>query len=1432
MLQALIGFSIRNKLVVAIGVLAIMAWGGYALTQIPIDANPDITNNQVQVVTQSSSLAAQEMEQFITFPLETSLRNIPGVTEIRSVSRFGLSVITVVFEDDVDLFLARQLVSEKLKESEAALLSGGSSPQMAPITTGLGEIYQYVLRPAPGYEAEYDATQLRTIQDWIVKRQLAGVAGVVEVSSMGGFLKQYEVSVNPDQLRAHDVTMAELFTALSLNNANTGGSYIEKGSEAFFIRGEGMVHSAEEIGQIVIKTINQTPLLVADVANVRIGHAVRYGAMTQNGTGEVVGGIVMMLKGASSEKTIKGVKARMEEVRKTLPKGLVLEPFLDRTVLIDKAIHTVAKNLIEGGLIVIVVLLVLLGNLRAGLIVASVIPLCMLFALGMMNTFGVSANLMSLGAIDFGLLVDGAVIIIEGMIFYLVHHQGVLKEQMDDVAQQSAERMMQSALFGQLIILIVYFPILSLTGIEGKMFRPMALTVGFALLGAMILCITYIPMMAAAFLKPDTKESAFSEKIMHGLHRLYDPLIRKALRFRAVILGLSLVLLGISVWVFTRMGGEFIPNLDEGDLAISLTLKPGSSLSQTVETTTKVEKILKTSFPEVETVVSKIGTAEIPTDPMPIEAADIMVRLKEPNEWVTTHDKAVLVEKMKAALETLPGLNLEFTQPIQLRFNELMTGVKSDVAIKIYGEDLDTLHIRANQIAGIIHNIDGVSDIKVEQIVGLPQMLVSYNRARLAQYGVNVSALNQVIKTAFAGETAGVVFEGEKRFDLVVRLDSSHRQDITDIRQIYVDLPNGNQVPLEELASVRYSNAPMQISRDNARRRITIGMNVRGRDVESLIGEIQQVLSQKVKLPPNYSITYGGQFENLVKAKSRLMVAVPVSLLLIFVLLFFTFGSVRQALMIYSAIPLSAIGGIWALELRGLPFSISAGVGFIALFGIAVLNGIVLISYFNQLKQEGHSQLFKRILLGTSVRFRPVVMTAAVASLGFLPMALSTTAGAEVQRPLATVVIGGLVSATLLTLVVLPILYSYLDRSVKVSKKGSVVMSLLLVSLLSSFPTQAQKLTLDQALTQALERNQHLQSAGVSIQVQEKLRRSAFDIPKTSLDYQRGQIQGANRDYTFNAVQSFALPGLYQSQRRFQEAQVDLAQKNFRVTKNELMRQVKLSYYHLLVLYARQAVLQQQDSVFTKAAFAANVRLRTGESNRLEQITAQARQRDIRTQIRSLQSQIKIARQALGIYLQQPEGVEIDTSQSLRITPNPKLSILAENNPELQLLASQQQSEERRISVEKNRLLPDLRLGYLNQSFERKGGFQAVQVGVSLPIVSGWYKSRIEAARLSAQATRIEYEYQASRLTGLASINQQEVLRTAQNLEYYTATALPQANFILANAEKSYVAGEIEYVEFVQASLQAWQIKEEYLNQVAAYNQAVIELESLVLPIE
>lgn len=1024
MIHSMIRFSIHNKLIIVMFVLALIAWGGYSVTQIPIDAVPDITNNQVQVITQSPALAAQEVEQFITFPLEMALRTIPDITEIRSISRFGLSVITIVFEDDVETYLARQMVAEKLKHAEQELVQGAGSPEIAPVTTGLGEIYQYVIRAEKGYEHQYSLTDMRTVQDWIIKRQLAGVPGVVEISSFGGYVKQYEVSIDPERLHSMNTSLTEVFTALSKNNSNTGGSYIEKGYNSYFIRGEGIVGSLEDIGNIVVKNTEGVPLLVRDVANVQFGHAVRYGALTRNGEGETVGGIVMMLKGESSAKVIGEVNKQIEQIKKTLPEGLVIEPFLDRTKLIDRAIHTVSKNLIEGGLIVVLVLVILLGNLRAGLVVASVIPLCMLFSIAMLHVFGMSANLMSLGAIDFGLIVDGAVIIVESIIFHIVHTQHS-SESLDNIAENSAKNMMRSALFGQLIILIVYLPILSLTGIEGKMFRPMAMAVGFAILGAMVLCFTYVPMMSALLIKKNIKEEGtLASRLMNGLTGFYDPLIRWALRRQWLVVSVALLMLTGSIVLFVGMGGEFLPQLDEGDFAVESRIMPGSSLSQTISVTTQAEKILLKKFPEVEQVIGKVGTSEIPTDPMPVESADLMIILKERSDWVTATSSDELASKMQEALSVIPGANFEFQQPIQMRFNELMTGVKSDIAVKIYGEDLEMLFAKANECAGLIRKINGVASCKVEQIAALPQMLVKYNRAKVAQYGVSISDLNTILKTSFAGEVAGIVFEGEKRFDMVVRLDTAFRKDIHHISDIYIDLPGGGQVPLNEVADIQFKDAPMQISRDDARRRITIGLNVRDRDIESLVKDVRQTLETKVKLPVGYYFTYGGQFENLQRAKERLSIAVPVSLLLIFVLLFFTFGSLKESLMIFSAIPLSAIGGILALWARGMPFSISAGVGFIALFGVAVLNGIVLISYFNQLEKEGISDAFERVIKGTKVRLRPVIMTASVASLGFLPMALSNSAGAEVQKPLATVVIGGLISATLLTLVVLPVLYS------------------------------------------------------------------------------------------------------------------------------------------------------------------------------------------------------------------------------------------------------------------------------------------------------------------------------------------------------------------------------------------------------------------------
>lgn len=1002
-------------------VFALIFWGVYSITQIPIDAVPDITNNQVQIITKSPSFSAQEIEQFITAPLELNLANLQQVEEIRSVSRFGLSVITVVFEEAIDTYKARQLVSEKMMNVTIPKEMG--TPEMMPISTGLGEIYQYIIRPKKNTQKKYSATELRTIQDWIVRRQLAGTKGVAEINSFGGYVKQYEVALNPEKLRAFDLSVMDIFTALQNNNQNTGGSYIEKNAQAFFIRGDGMVGNLEDIEKIVIKNNNNVPVLIRDVALVKFGHAQRYGAMSHNGQGEVVGGIVMMLKGENSSKVIQNVTERIAQIQKSMPEGLVIEGFLDRTDLVNRAMHTVLTNLTEGGLIVIFVLVLFLGNLRAGLVVASMIPLSLLFALGMMHTFGVSANLMSLGAIDFGLVVDGAVIILEAVLHRL-HLSKFKEETLDESVFQSASQIRQSAAFGELIILMVYLPILSLSGVEGKMFKPMAQTVGFAILGALILSLTYIPMMSAWVLqRPTTQKQTLADKLMALIEKIYLPIFYLCVRFSKMTIIITIVLFLLSGIVFSFLGGEFIPQLDEGDFAVETRLAAGTSLAQTIETSQKAEKILL-QFPEVKAVVSKIGTSEIPTDPMPMEANDLMVILKDKSEWKTTDNKEELANKMRAALSVLIGVNFEFQQPIEMRFNELMTGVKSDIALKIYGENLDVLFQKANECANIIKKIKGVADIKVEQIVGLPQILVKYNRQKIAQYGLNITEINQTLQTAFAGQAAGSVYEGEKRFDLAVRFDIDFRKDLNSLKKINITLHNGVQIPLSEVATITYTKAPMQITRDDAKRRITIGVNTSGRDVESLVNEIKQKL-QPIQLPTGYYFKYGGQFENLQKAKNRLMIAVPMALLMIFMLLYFTFHSFTQSILIFTAIPLSAIGGVFALWLRGMPFSISAGVGFIALFGVAVLNGIVLIGYFNQLEKEGVKDVFERIKQGVIVRLRPVLMTAVVAGLGFFPMAFSNGAGAEVQKPLATVVIGGLLTSTALTLLILPILYKW-----------------------------------------------------------------------------------------------------------------------------------------------------------------------------------------------------------------------------------------------------------------------------------------------------------------------------------------------------------------------------------------------------------------------
>lgn len=1062
MFQKLITYSIRHKLVIGVLSIALAIWGVWSLVHLPFDSTPDITDNQVQVITQAPSLGAQEVEQYVTTPVEMALANIPRIQERRSISRSGLSVITLVFDDAADIYWARSQVSQVVEQLEKELPKN-TETEMGPIATGLGEIYHYTIRAKEGYEHKYSLTQLRTMQDWIVRKQLSGTPGVAEVSGWGGYVKQYEVAINTDQLNASGVSVSEVFDALQRNNANTGGSYIEQNSNQYYIRGIGVVKNLEDVANITVKTVDGTPVKVGDVAKVQLGHATRFGAVTRNGEGEVVAGIAIMLKGENFQDVIKNVKERISQIQKSLPEGVVIEPFIDRTNLVDRVEGTIARNLIEGGLIVIFVLVIFLGNWRAGLVVASVIPLSMLFAFGMMKTFGIDGNLMSLGAIDFGMIVDSAVIIVEAVVThintghfsqpevraaYLAQCQkegnvvpfALTQKQMDEEVHFSASRIRQSAAFGEIIIMIVYIPLMTLVGIEGKMFRPMALTVFFAILGAFILSLTYVPMASSLMLsrKVHTRKT-FSDRVIEKLQAWYRPVLDWVLaRNKDVITG-AVALFCVSVVGFKYLGGEFIPSLEEGDFAVEMSMSQGTSLSQMVESCTKAEKLLKKEYPEIKQVVSRIGSAEIPTDPMPVERADIMIALKPKAEWTSAKTTPELMEKMEETLSAIPGLEAEISQPIQMRNNELLTGIKQDVAIKIFGDDLDVLTQQAGKVKKMIEDVPGVSGIFVEEVAGLPQIQVKYNHEKMAAYGVSVDDISEILETTFAGAVAGSLYEGDKKFDIVLRMDPSQR-NVETLEQLSIPLKDGTDIPLSQVADIDYSPAPAQVSHEDGARRIYVGFNVKGRDVQSTVEDIQEILDEKLKLPDGYYYNYGGEFENLQSATNRLMVVIPIALVIILLLLYATVKNVRESLFVFSAIPLAAIGGVCALWIRGMPFSISAGVGFIALFGVAVLNGIVLIGQMNQMQREektadklsasiGVTELIHhRIIESCMVRLRPVLMTALVASMGFLPMALSQGDGAEVQRPLATVVIGGLITSTLLTLLVLPAIYKTFTR--------------------------------------------------------------------------------------------------------------------------------------------------------------------------------------------------------------------------------------------------------------------------------------------------------------------------------------------------------------------------------------------------------------------
>lgn len=1425
MIDAFIKFSIKQKVIVSALILGLIGWGIYSLIHLPVDAVPDITDNQVQVITQSSSLATQEVEQFLTAPLERAMSNIPGVEEIRSISRFGLSVITIVFEEQMDVYKARQLIGERLLAAKQEIPQGLGSPEMGPITTGLGEIYQYVLYPAEGYEDKISPMQLRTLQDWVVRRQLAGVKGVIEVNSSGGFLKEYEIAVNPEKLKAHHISITDLYDAVANNNANTGGAYIEKKHYVYFIRGEGLLHNMEEIKKIPLKYNEGLPLLIGDIAEVRLGYAPRYGAVTMNAKGEVVAGQVMMLKGENSAEVTRRVKEKLEQIKLSLPEGVELEPYLDRTKLVNRTIGTVKKNLLEGGLIVIFVLVLLLGNLRAGLIVASVIPLSMLFAIGMMRLFGVSANLMSLGAIDFGLVVDGAVIIVEATVHYIQTQfkQKLNQSEMDEAVFIASSKIRKSAAFGVVIILIVYLPILFLSGIEGKMFKPMAQTVSFALLGALILSLTYVPMVSAMFLsKQPSQQVNISDRLVALFYALYKPLLGFALRFKWLVLTITILVFVFTGVSFLKMGGEFIPTLEEGDFALHQILPPGSSIAQSVEVSAKLQEILTTKFPEVEKVVTKIGTAEIPTDIMPMEAGDIYVSLKPREEWTSGTTREELFEKMEAEMNKYPGIIYEFTQPIQMRFNELMTGVRQDIALKIYGDNMGILQNKAMEAKDQIAGISGVGDIQVEVVSGLTQATVRYDRQKLAKYGLSVATLNRLVSASFAGEKAGVIYEGESQFDLVIRLAPSFRDDPSRLNQLYIPTTAGVQIPLSEVASIQQEEGPVQVSRDNGQRRIVIGINARNRDVQSLVDAIRTQLTQNLDLPDGYYITYGGQFENLQKANARLAVAVPAALALILLLLYFTFGAVKQAVLVFTAIPLAAIGGVWALQIRGMPFSISAGVGFIALFGVAVLNGIVLISYFNQLKEEGLQDIQERIIQGTKVRFRPVMMTAAVASLGFLPMAISHSAGAEVQRPLATVVIGGLITATLLTLVVLPLLYYYSEKIFRprLGALGTTLFAPIGVAFFCTVgrPVGAQTaISLEKAMEMGLNNSAAIAKNRLKIREGQKMVETAGMKPFSQLYFtteEMGRIT-AEGIYSLGINQSFYLPAVKKRQQEYLEKEVAVTNQELQWVERQTRHEIAVAYWWAVYAGRQMSLydeLQKQADDFKELA---RIRLQAGESGKLPFLAAQVKSEVILSERQSAQDFQERTLSSLRSWV---SADTINSSASRVILPadsaifiSGPLLLALEQHPAAMFQRAKVEAAKANIATFQSIMLPQIQTGLQLQQVYGDFPKAGILAGLNFPLFARQYKNRIATASLAMEVETKELD-RIRQIYNRAVSDWQNRWKLLQNQHLTLREKLiPMAQEQMNVAEIAFQSGQETYVVLQLAMDQLMDFKKQSL---------------------
>ncbi|MET1054516.1 MAG: CusA/CzcA family heavy metal efflux RND transporter [Pedobacter sp.] len=1453
MLNQIIGFSIRNKLIIALFVLSLVGWGAYEVTKLPIDALPDITDNQVQVITVSPSLGAPDIERLITFPIEQACSSISGLKQIRSFSRFGLSLVTIVFNEETDVYWARQQIAERLQQVQQEIPAGIGTPAMAPVSTGLGEIYQYVVRPKKGYEGKYDERELRTIQDWIVRRQLLGTPGVAEVSSFGGKLKQYEVAVRQDQLKAYGLTIGDVFTALENNNENTGGAYIEKGPTVLYIRSEGLTTSLADIEKIVVKTLaNGMPVLMGQIAKVQYGAAIRYGAMTYNAQGEVAGAVVMMLKGENSSVVVKRVKEKIAEIQKMVPEGVVIEPFLDRTKMVDNAISTVETNLMEGALIVIFVLVFFLGNLRAGLIVSSVIPLSMLFAIILMNKFGVGGNLMSLGAIDFGLIVDGSVIVVEAILHRFSHSkhfrtlESIDQNQMDAEVEKSTGSMIKSAVFSQIIILIVYLPILSLEGVEGKMFKPMAWTIAFAILGAFIMSITYVPMMSALCLnKKISHKKNMTDRLMAWIERRYQPALNKVLNFPRSILAVTLSLFAIAVLLMGTLGGEFIPQLEEGDFAVETRLLTGSNLNNTIETTQKASKILLAKFPEVQKIVTKIGSAEVPTDPMPFEAGDMMVILKPKKEWVSAKSFPELSAKMTKELEAVPGITVGFQFPVQMRFNELMTGARQDVVCKIFGEDLDSLAAYAQKLGSIIGKVKGAVNIYEEQVTGMPQVVIKYNRDGMAKYGLNVGDINRVVNTAFAGQVAGQVYEGEKRFDMVVRLDEQARRNISDVEGLMVLTKAGNQIPLKMVASIDEVEGVNQIQREDTKRRIIVGFNVKDRDVQSIVEELQAKAGQQLNLSKGYTVSYGGSFENMTAAKARLTIVVPIALLLIFLLLYFAFSSVKQGLLIYTAIPLSAIGGILALWIRDLPFSISAGVGFIALFGVAVLNGILLVTEFNRLKQAGWTDVKRIVIHATKSKLRAVLMTALVPSLGFIPMAISTGAGGAVQKPLATVVIGGLLVSTLLTLFVLPMLYMLFERGFGYfrPKKHVAIIAVLLIA--ATLPASAQqRVSLKAALDTAIRNNLSLKISKNNTKYREQLTKTAFDLPKTGLTFDYGKLNSLENDNKFSIVQSVDFPTVYSRQKQVLKTNVHISEMQMNTEQLNLRTEVKINYYTLLLLSEKRKLLIWADSIYGAFLEKSSQRFKSGDVDVLELRTAENQKQQVSNQLELLRTDYTQVLNRFNFLLNsssrmEPAADSIAYAVMGKSEGNPTPGTT--ENPVLKLSAEQIILAKQEKSLERSKLLPSLIFGYNNTSiigsqtnrmgtsqyYDGSKRFSSVSIGLGIPLFYAAQQSRVKASAIAVQQKERELELQRKTLDN-DLINATERYQQLEKLiRSYRMVTLNNADDIIKTATLKLNAGEIAYLDWVILINQSIQLRSEYYDKVMQFNEAAFEIERI-----